>query len=84
MSDRTVYLKLRSFVVERFPRELDEHESLVDSGAIDSLGVLDLVAYIEREFGLCLSDEDISPENFRSLASVTAFLTDRISPAGAP
>jgi acyl carrier protein len=78
MSDEAIYAKLRSFFVERYPRELGADEPLIGSGAIDSLGVLDLVAYIEREFGLRLGDEDISPENFHSLARVAAFLAERM------
>jgi acyl carrier protein len=73
-----VSAKLRSFVSRRSPRQLGDDDSLIESGAFDSLGILELVTYIEREFDVQLGDEDVSPENFRSIKSVAGFLTGRL------
>jgi len=73
--------RIRGFVNEKFPlarkRNIKDSDELLESGIMDSLGVLDLVAFIESEFGLTVSDEDLSPENFRSIENVARFAESR-------
>lgn len=70
--------KIRSFIVSHFPtarhRTLAPDDHLLENGILDSLGVLDLVAYLEREFGIDVGDEDLLPENFETLGRLTAFV----------
>ena len=70
--------KVRAFLVERFPamaaRKVGDSDSLLDSGIIDSLGILDLATFVEREFGVTLTDEELVPENFDSLDALSSFL----------
>ena len=61
-------------------RTLSDDESLLDSGVIDSLGILDLVAFLESEFRVIVNDDEMDTENFRSIASL-AELVDRKSGA---
>jgi acyl carrier protein len=62
---------IKGFMQERFPAlqtiDLDQATSLLDGDAIDSLGLLDLVAYLEETFGITFDDEELSPENFDSV-----------------
>jgi acyl carrier protein len=51
-----------------------ERDSLVESGVIDSLGIMKLVDYIEREFRVKIGDEDLVPENFETLDDITKLL----------
>lgn len=51
--------------------------SLLEAGVIDSTGVLELVAYIEGEFGIRVNDSDIVPENLDSIGAITAFIVSR-------
>ena len=66
--DNAANERIRSFVVEKFPlarkRNIKDSDELLESGIMDSLGILDLVAFIESEFNITVSDEDLSPENF--------------------
>ena len=43
---------------------------LIGNGELDSIAILDLIAFIEREFGIRLSGEDLVPENFETVLSV--------------
>ena len=69
---------LRTFINGHFPaskrRELQNADSLLESGIIDSLGVLDLVSFIESEFQIMVSDEDLTPENFQTIDRIMAFV----------
>ena len=78
--DETAVL-IRNFIVQRFPlassKDLTSELSLLESGIVDSLGVLDLVGFIEEEFGIQAEDDDLVPENFDSIEALTRFVTER-------
>jgi len=72
--------RIREYITTRFPgvanRTLSDDESLLDSGIIDSLGILDLVTFLESEFHVIVKDDELDTEHFRSIASL-AGLVDR-------
>jgi acyl carrier protein len=71
--------KLRTFIWKRFPAvrasALSDDASLLDAGVIDSLGVLDLAQFIAEELRIELGDEDLTPENFKSISALTRLLS---------
>ncbi|MHC4549813.1 MAG: acyl carrier protein [Planctomycetota bacterium] len=77
----TVAERIREFVCSRFPlaRKLEfrDEDSLLDAGVIDSLGILDLVAFLEETFAVQASDEDLNPENFDSIATLVRFVESK-------
>lgn len=48
-------------------KSLGPDEDLLEQGIIDSLGLIKLVDFMEKNFGIKIVDEDIVPENFQSL-----------------
>ncbi len=54
---------------------LAEDTSLLDSGLIDSTGVLELITFLESEFAITIEDLEVVPENLDTLARLTAFVT---------
>lgn len=48
--------------------------SLLDSGIIDSVGVMELVAFLEQAHGLEVRDEDLVPENLDSVDNLVRFV----------
>jgi acyl carrier protein len=72
--------RIRQFIQTTFPlarkqSALSDHDSLFSSGIVDSLGVLDLVTYLENEFGVMVADEDLLAENFESIGRMAEFVT---------
>lgn len=53
---------------------LPHDEDLLAADLIDSLGITELVSFLESRFGISVSDEDLSPENFRSVEDIVAFV----------
>jgi acyl carrier protein len=51
--------------------ELDDDDSLLDSGILDSFGIMTLLAFIQQRFGVDIPAEDIEPENFETIATIT-------------
>jgi len=77
--------KLREFIYAQFPlarqREVGDDASLIEQGIVDSLGVLEIVAFIETQFSIILEDDEMLGENFDSIASLTAFVQAKSDPA---
>ena len=70
--------RIRDFVLNQFPlarkRALGDGDPLLSHGIIDSLGILEVVAFVEREFGITVADEELVPESFESIASIAGFV----------
>ena len=79
MSEEVVYGRLRSFISQRVTYAVADNDSLIETGQFDSIGILELVAFIEKEFGVRFEDEDISSENFASIQSVAGLVLDRVN-----
>ena len=77
MSD-DVRKRLREFVAKNFyladPDSFDDKTSFLDRGIIDSTGVLELVTFVENEYGLAVADDDMVPANFDSIDALVAFV----------
>ncbi len=49
---------------------LGEDEPLIDSGIVDSLGVLRILAFLDETFGIDLSSDEIRLENFKNVRTI--------------
>lgn len=49
-------------------------ENLLESGILDSLGIMKLLEYLERTFSVRVNEEDLLPENFESINAITFLL----------
>jgi acyl carrier protein len=49
-------------------------ESLVDEGLLDSFGLADVIALLERVYGVRVPDEDIALDNFASIEKIAAYV----------
>ena len=74
--------KVRKFIEDNFlfredRAEIDDGESLIDAGLIDSTGVLELVAFLEGEFGLHMADAEIVSENLDSVRAIVRYVENK-------
>ncbi len=67
--------RVRSFIRESFfLDEIDDDASFLANGTLDSLGIMQLVAFVESEFGVKIPEADLVPENFDSVARVASYV----------
>lgn len=71
--------KIRNFIIKSFLFGSEDalkrdDASFVEEGIIDSTGILELVSFLEQEFGITVEDEDLVPENFDSINSAVSYL----------
>ena len=89
MSDapsQTLEDRIRQHIVDNFlytgdGSSLGYDQSLLESGIVDSTGVLELVFFVEETFGIKVKDDELVPRNFDSIAKLAAYV--RAKTAGA-
>jgi acyl carrier protein len=71
--------KIRNFVISNFlfgqGDSLKNDASFLDNGIVDSTGVLELVAFVESEFGFKVPDVDLLPQNFDSVNALSDYVS---------
>lgn len=74
---------IRQFIEDNFlfredRSSIEDSESLLDAGLIDSTGVLELVLYLETTFGVEMADAEIVPDNLDSIERIDAFVARKL------
>lgn len=59
-------------------KSLDPDEDLLEQAIIDSLGLMKLIDYMEKTFGINIADEQIVPENFQNLNSMVKLVEQQM------
>lgn len=76
---------VREFIAENFlfraDAEVTNSQSLLETGVIDSTGVLELIAFLEQTYGITVADEEIVPENLDSIDNMTRYLASKLPAA---
>jgi acyl carrier protein len=76
---QTIEQKIRNYIIETFlfgesNNGLKDTDSLLETGVIDSTGVLELIAFLEETYGIKVKDEELIPENLDSITNVSDFI----------
>ena len=81
MTGNHLDLKIRGFILEKFPlarkEQIKGSDALLESGILDSLGILDLVTFLEQEFSITIADDELVPDNFQTIDGIVAFVERR-------
>ncbi|HFB67648.1 MAG TPA: acyl carrier protein [Calditrichae bacterium] len=81
--NQDVKTTIREFIVENFlfgdtSVVFDDDDSLMENGILDSTGILELVAFLEKEYGIRIANEEILPENMDTLNNLHRFLETKM------
>jgi acyl carrier protein len=66
---------LSSFLFASEESALKSDDSLLEQGIMDSTGVLELVAFLETQFGISVADNELLPENLDSVTRIVGFVS---------
>lgn len=71
--------ELRNFILENYlftddQSELENSDSFLENNILDSMGVLELVAFLEEKFGVRTEDQEMIPANLDSVEKLAAFV----------
>ena len=80
--DSASRIKVRDFISSSFIKDSginwDDDTSFFDEGIIDSVGVMELVAFLEVTFDFRVEDEEISPDNLDSVNKLVAYVQSKL------
>lgn len=78
-SDGHIAQRVRRFIVENFfvtdTSMLADDASLITGGFVDSTGLLEVIAFLESEYGIRVLDEETIPENLETIGRIAAFVS---------
>jgi acyl carrier protein len=71
--------KIKGYILENYlftddETQLASEDSLLERGIIDSTGILEVIMFLEDEFGVTVDDDEMVPENLDSVANLVAFV----------
>jgi len=75
--------KLRLYILENFlftddQSELNNEDSFMDQGIIDSTAILELIFFIEEQFSIKVEDEEMIPENLDSINQAVRYIESKL------
>lgn len=79
ISDRIRSHILDSFLFTSDGGRLKNDASFLEEGIVDSTGVLELVMFVEENFGITVEDEEILPDNFDSVNALVGYVQRKLN-----
>ena len=71
--------RVRQFIGENYyvddALQMASAGSLIGAGVIDSTGVLELVEFLESEYGIAIAEEEVTPENLDTIERIASFIS---------
>jgi len=78
--------RIRTYIIDNFllgeESDLDGTASLLESGIVDSTGVMELAMFLEEAFGIRVADEDFVPENLDTIENLAGFVERKLAGHG--
>jgi acyl carrier protein len=71
--------QLRNYIFTELARDnnstnLSNDDSLIEYGVLDSVAIVQLLSFIENNFGIIIDDEELIPENFETINSMCSLI----------
>ena len=74
---------VRTFIIQNFlfgrTETIGDDQSFLESGIIDSTGILELVTFLEHTYHIQIGDEELVPENLDSINNIAKFLQTKLA-----
>ncbi|MFJ4677908.1 MULTISPECIES: phosphopantetheine-binding protein [unclassified Kitasatospora] len=88
MSTTAIAAEVRAYIVDQFlagedVSDLTGHYDLLDSGVIDSLGLVKMLGHLTSAYRLPVDDIDFGPDDFRTIDAIVAMIADHRPAAAA-
>jgi acyl carrier protein len=74
--------RVKQFVVETFyvtdPAAIGEDTSLISNGYVDSTGMLEVISFLEEQYGIAIDDTEMTPANLETLGRIERFVARKL------
>lgn len=73
---------VRNFIIDNFffgdtSRTFEDGDSFLENGIVDSTGILEVIDFLEEQYGITIEDEEMLPENLDSLYNISEFVSKK-------
>lgn len=80
--EQQVAAEIRAFIASAYlfddeSRMPSDDDSLLESGILDSTGVLELIEFLETRFGISVADNETVPANLGTIANITRYVGEK-------
>lgn len=74
--------KVRNYILENYlftedQSELNSEDSFLEKGIIDSTGILEIIFFLEEDFGMSIDDDEMIPENLDSVNNIVKYINSK-------
>jgi acyl carrier protein len=81
-TESEILMRVRGFIQENFlymhsDFQLADDDRLLEKGVMDSMSIVEMISFIETEFGVQANEDEISEANFGSLSGIARFIGDK-------
>ena len=88
MTTTDIQARTHAYIAENFlymrpSFRLEADDSLLEHGIIDSMGVMELIVFVEEEFCIAVGDEEITEDNFGSVQAIANYVSVKRAGGGA-
>ena len=73
--------EVRKYIIEASlsdAKDIKEGTMIVDTGLLDSMGLLFLIEFLKEEYDVEVNDEELNPKNFESINSISDFVEGKL------
>ncbi len=74
--------RIRKFILEHFAlarkNQISDDDTLLESGIVDSMGLLEILQFLEEDLDVTLSDDELVADNFESISTIANFIFAKI------
>jgi acyl carrier protein len=78
MTEDYTKAKTREFLGKQIRADFDDDQDLFATGVLNSLFALQLVVFVEKEFQITVSNEDLDLENFKGVNAIAGFVARKL------
>ncbi len=58
-------------------KDVEDTDLIFENGLLDSMGLLFLIEFLDENFNVKVSDEELNPKNFESINNIVSFVNDK-------
>ncbi|MFX0195927.1 MAG: acyl carrier protein [Candidatus Hodarchaeota archaeon] len=83
MTAQEIEFQVRDFIIEQFLFNKDDGDlpndaSFLETGIVDSTGILEIIAFLEETYGIAIEDDELIPENLDSVDNAVSFVKRKL------
>jgi acyl carrier protein len=76
--------RIRTYIIEELrysgqPSDLSDDSPLLEKEILDSMGIFQVVSFLESEYGIEIDDEDLVPDNFGTIARIALLVDSKLA-----